>query len=68
MLWTMKIVIHLSRSQADRLRERAKSLGLQPEDLARAAVADLLSSPDDAFRSAADLVLQKNAELHRRLA
>jgi hypothetical protein len=64
----MKIAIELSPSQADSLRERAKSLGLQPEELARAAVADLLSSPDDAFRAAAELVLQKNAELYRRLA
>jgi hypothetical protein len=58
----------LSPSQADRLRERAKNLGLQPEDLARAAVADLLSGPDDEFRAAAELVLQKNADLYKRLA
>ncbi len=64
----MKIAIDLSPSQADRLQERAKSLGVQPEDLARAAVADLLTNPDDAFRAAAELVLQKNAELYRRLA
>jgi hypothetical protein len=32
----MKIAIDLSPSQADRLRERAKSLGVQPEELARA--------------------------------
>jgi hypothetical protein len=64
----MRIAIDLSPSQADRLRERAKSLGLSPEDLARAAVTDLLANPDDDFRAAADLVLQRNAELYRRLA
>ncbi|AUX46969.1 DNA-binding protein [Sorangium cellulosum] len=64
----MKLAIDLSPSQADRLRERAKSLGLQPEELARAAVADLLTIPDDEFRDAAEVVLQKNAELYRRLA
>ncbi|WP_437673185.1 DNA-binding protein [Sorangium sp. So ce131] len=64
----MKLAIDLSPSQADRLRERAKSLGLQPEELARAAVADLLTTPDDEFRDAAEAVLQKNAELYRRLA
>jgi hypothetical protein len=64
----MKIAIDLSPSQEDRLRERAKSLGLSPEDLARAAVADLLANPDDEFQAAAELVLQKNTELYRRLA
>jgi len=64
----MKLAIDLSPSQADRLHERAKSLGLQPEELARAAVADLLTTPDDEFRGAAESVLQRNAELYRRLA
>ncbi len=67
-LRSMKIAIDLSPSQVDRLRDRAKSLGVQPEDLARAAVADLLANPEDDFRAAADAVLQKNAELYRRLA
>jgi hypothetical protein len=64
----MKLAIDLSPAQADRLQERAKSLGLQPEELARAAVADLLATPDDEFRAAAEVVLEKNAELYRRLA
>jgi hypothetical protein len=64
----MKLAIDLSPSQADRLHERAKSLGLQPEELARAVVADLLTTPDDDFHAAAEAVLQKNAELYRRLA
>ncbi|WP_437304482.1 DNA-binding protein [Sorangium sp. So ce388] len=64
----MKLAIDLSPAQADRLQERAKSLGLQPEELARAAVADLLTTPEDEFLAAAEVVLQKNAELYRRLA
>ena len=64
----MKIAVDLSPSQADRLQDRAKSLGVAPEDLARAAVADLLANPDDDFRAAAEAVLEKNAELYRRLA
>ncbi len=63
----MKLAIDLLPAQAERLHERAKSLGLQPEELARAAVADLLTTPDDEFRAAAEVVLQKNAELYRRL-
>ena len=64
----MKLAIDLSPSQADRLQERAKHLGLQPEELARAVVADLLTTPDDECLIAAEAVLQKNAELYRRLA
>jgi hypothetical protein len=64
----MKIAIELSTSQAERLHERAKSLGIQPEELARAAVADLLAERDEDFRAAAEHILQENAELYRRLA
>ncbi len=64
----MKIAIELSGAQADCLRERAKRLGLQPEDLARAAVADLLANGDEDFEAAAAHVLQKNAELYERLS
>jgi hypothetical protein len=64
----MKLAFELAPAQADRLRDEAKRLGLAPEDLARAALADLLSTPDDEFRAAAARVLQKNQELYRRLA
>jgi hypothetical protein len=39
-----------------------------PEELARAAVADLLSAQREDFRTAASYVLRKNEELYRRLA
>ena len=64
----MKIAIEISAAQAESLRERASRLGLQPEDLARAAVADLLASPDEDFEAAAAHVLGKNAELYDRLS
>ena len=64
----MKVAIELSQPQADRLREEAERLGVAPEDLARAAVADLLSAQREDFRTAADYVLRKNGELYRRLA
>ena len=64
----MKLAFELPPSQADKLREEARRLGLTPEDLARAALADLLATPDDEFRAAAARVLQKNQELYRRLA
>lgn len=64
----MKLTIDLSPAQAERLRHEADRLGLTPEDLARAAIADLLATPDDAFKTAAERVLRKNEELYRRLA
>ena len=64
----MKIAIDLSTTQAEQLRERATSLGVQPEELARAAVADLLTNPGEEFLEAAEAVLQKNHELYKRLA
>jgi predicted transcriptional regulator len=64
----MKLTIDLSPAQADRLRLVAERLGIAPEDLARAAIADLLVAPDDEFQAAAERVLRKNEELYRRLA
>ena len=64
----MKLSIDLSAVQAERLRAEAERLGLTPEELARAAVADLLASADEDFEAAAARVLKKNEELYRRLA
>jgi hypothetical protein len=64
----MKITIDLSPAQAERLRHEAERLGLTAEDLARAAIADLLAIPADDFRAATARVLSKNEELYRRLA
>ena len=64
----MKLAFELPPPQADKLRGEAARLGLAPEELARAALADLLSVPDAEFRAAAARVLQKNRELYRRLA
>jgi hypothetical protein len=64
----MKLSIDLSPAQADRLRREAERLGLTPEDLARAAITDLLAATGDDFKAAADRVFKKNEELYRRLA
>jgi hypothetical protein len=64
----MKLSIDLSPAQADRLRLEAARLGLSPEDLARAAIVDLLAATGDDFHVAAHRVLKKNEELYRRLA
>ena len=64
----MKLALELPPAQAEKLRDEAKRLGLTPEDLARAALADLLGTPDDEFRAAAARILKKNQELYKRLA
>lgn len=64
----MKIAIELNATQAENLKAIAASLGINAEDLAQAAVADLVSANADDFESAAARVLEKNRELYRRLA
>lgn len=64
----MKLSIELTETEGTKLREEAARLGVKPEALARAALADLLSNEDDDFREAAEHVLRKNEELYRRLA
>jgi antitoxin PrlF len=56
----MKLAIELPDAQADRLRAEAQRLGLSPEDFTRAALSDLLSTPDAEFENAA-------AECERRI-
>ncbi len=63
----MSISLHLDEEQSRRLKERARELGVDPGELAKAAVNDLLSRPDDDFSRAARRVLEKNRELYRRL-
>jgi hypothetical protein len=62
------IAIPLSDERAAQLRLRAEQAGLTPEEFLRRRVEQLLDRPDEEFRHAAAYVLQKNAELYRRLA
>ena len=64
----MKLAIELTEQQARRLREGASRLGVEPEQLALSAVADLIACEGPDFDAAAERVLQKNEELYRRLA
>jgi hypothetical protein len=63
----MKISLDLPDSQSQALAEAAQRLQVRPEDLAAAAVRDLVTQSSD-FDSAAKRVLDKNRELYRRLA
>jgi hypothetical protein len=62
----MKLAFELPAPQAEKLRAEAERLGLSPE--ARAALADLLATPDAEFEAVAARVVAKNRELYRRLA
>jgi hypothetical protein len=64
----MKIAIELNAVQTERLKAIADDLGVGAEELAQAAVADLVSASAQDFESAASRVLEKNRELYRRLA
>lgn len=64
----MSISLELNDEQSARLEERARQLGVDPRELARAAVNDLLTRPADDFDRAARVVLEKNRELYRRLS
>ena len=62
------ITINISEERMRQLREVAARLGVSPEELARVGVEELLAKPDEKFEEAARHVLEKNAELYRRLA
>ena len=64
----MSISLNLDDEQSARLEERARKLGVDPRELAKAAVNDLLTRPAEDFDRAAQYVLEKNQELYRRLS
>jgi antitoxin FitA len=62
------ITITLADERLQKLKELAKEAQIAPEELLRISVEEWLSRPKDDFTRAANYVLQKNAELYRRLA
>ncbi|MBD1911443.1 MULTISPECIES: DNA-binding protein [unclassified Leptolyngbya] len=62
------ITIDLSDSQFQQLQDLAKVHGIAIEVLLKASLEDWLNLQKGGFVSAADYVLNKNAELYRRLA
>ncbi len=63
----MRITIDLSDEQSAYLQRMAERLGVQPDELVRAAFSDQLAQPQDHFLRAAEKVLRKNRELYERL-
>ena len=60
--------VELPNPTATKLQEAADRLGITPESLAQISVEEMLSRFDQNFLAAASYVLNKNAELYRRLA
>jgi len=58
----------LSDERAAQLRLWAEEAGAPPQEFLRRHAQEFLDRPDLKFRKAADHLLQKNAELYRRLA
>ncbi len=64
----MTLNLDLDEQQTQRLQDVAHRLNVSVNDLAKAAINDLLARPESDFEQAAVRVLRKNAELYRRLA
>jgi predicted transcriptional regulator len=62
------LTITIADDRAKMLQELASRLKVAPEELLRVSLEDLLATPDDEFEKVAHYVLQKNAEVYRRLA
>ncbi len=63
----MKISVEVNGAQERQLNDAARKLNVRPEELASAAVQDLLAQAEADFQKAADRVVKKNRELYRRL-
>jgi len=64
----ISISVQLDDDQSRRLSDVALELNVDPSELAKAAINDLVSRRADDFERAAKLVLEKNRELYRRLS
>jgi len=60
--------IQLPEETAVKLESAAERLGLSPQQMLLLSIEEKLSQLDEEFRDAAAKVLQKNADLYRRLA
>ena len=64
----MTITLTISADQWRRIEETAAAYGVSPHDLLRIGLDEFLAGPDETFQQTADHILQKYAELYRRLA
>lgn len=62
------ITLDIPEERLKLLVERAKELGITAEDLIRLSIAELLQRPTPEVQQAMTYLVQKNADLYRRLA
>ncbi len=62
------LTITLPDDRLVKLREIADRFNIKPKDLARVSIEELLTRPEESFQQAAAYILNKSAELYRRLA
>ena len=62
------ITINLPDKLISKLKEASDRIGVSPEEFVKEGVVEKLSFLDDDFNAALDRVLNKNAELYKRLA
>ena len=62
------ITISLPDDRLQKLKEIAMRLNIVPAELVRISIEELLTRPEEEFQRVLEYVLNKNAELYRRLA
>ena len=62
------LTINLSEDLLSQLQTLARRLKVEPDELVRAGIAELVTRPETEFEQLLEHVLQKNTELYRRLA
>ena len=62
------LTISLSDEEMRRVEVLGKREGLTVEQLVRLGIHDFIGQPDDALHTAATRVMEKNADLYRRLS
>lgn len=63
-----ELEFQLQEQPASRLQEAADRLSVSPEQLSILSMEEKLSQLEEEFRRSAEYVLQKNADLYRRLS
>jgi hypothetical protein len=64
----MKISVEITPGQKQQLEEMARQFGIAAEQLASAALQDLLTHDQAEFEAIVSHILQKNRELYKRLS
>ena len=62
------VTVSLSGEEIRRLKELSKREGLTVEQMGRLGINDFIGQPEESFRTVVKRVMEKNAELYRRLS